>query len=629
MRKNGIRLLLFLQILYSCEYSNNIVHTNNISPPDKDFYAEINLSHVQPNCTLYIYEPTVLTFAIDPKGHEIVHQTITIDAESTISDNRIYLYPLKDNSVRKLVFDLELKTNTGSIAENLGYEKYTGRYEYNVKFVKLEEEFDVNFRGGKSDEGYLELEWDEPILENASIQKYELLFFEETTNEEKRYVITDPSQTHYIDENYVWGYRNYKLSVYYSNSDVDYESYKSSYFTPSYYGAGGETLFSYQYIDHEWMNVSWAYTGYKCKYLLVDANGTQSEWDENHRTVKMQRFRFPVDPERFKLYILPYHLPIEEYEKCSFIAADIVWNDGRYVAIDRPMAWNREKDEYYYMYNGEMKVHSMTDFSLKNEYFLRIFTLYDQMNISSSSTTSQVALYKHLYPIQYPINEIYIYDSSDFVQTLKLENVNRFTDQIRITDNFRLFYKDIVTDPEATGGEASIVVCDSRSGSIMTRRKLMGKDARFTVSNDGKYICEYYEENLHIYRLDNDVIIPVYSYRNLQYTYKTCQFSHINSSELIISGGNETILFDVVLLREKYKIEGQFIVQDAKNGYLACLDELYHENSILNIFDMRLEKVLTRIPFILYDGPYYLLNNMLFFQSSGTTALDISTYLNE
>ena len=201
MRKNGIRLLLFLQILYSCEYSNNIVHTNNISPPDKDFYAEINLSHVQPNCTLYIYEPTVLTFAIDPKGHEIVHQTITIDAESTISDNRIYLYPLKDNSVRKLVFDLELKTNTGSIAEYLGYEKYTGRYEYNVKFVKLEEEFDVNFRGGKSDEGYLELEWDEPILENASIQKYELLFFEETTNEEKRYVITDPSQTHYIDEN--------------------------------------------------------------------------------------------------------------------------------------------------------------------------------------------------------------------------------------------------------------------------------------------------------------------------------------------------------------------------------------------------------------------------------------------
>ena len=628
MRKNTIILLFFLQILYSCEYSNNLVYTNNISPPDKDFIAGINLSHVQPNCTIYIYEPTMLTFAIDTKGHDILNQTITIDAEATISDNGIYLYPLNDNSVRKLVFDLELKTNTGSVAENLGYEKYVGRYEYYVKFVKLEEAFDLNFRGGKSEDGFLQLEWDEPALDNASVQKYELVFFDAIAGKEKRIVITDPKETHYIDEDYVWGYQNYQLSVFYTNNDVDYESYMRSYFTPAYFGSEGETLFSYQYIDNEWMNVSWAYTGYRCKYLIVDANGSKSEWDEDHRTAKMQRFRFPVDPERFKLYILPYHLPIDAYEKCPFVAADIVWNDGRYEAIDRPMAWNLEKDEYYYMYNGEMKVHSIADFTLKNEFFLRSFTFYDQMHMSSSSATSQVALYKHLYPIQYPINEIYIYDSGDFEHPVMLENVNQYAEKIHLTDNFRLFYKDFLMEPSGTEGGASIVVCDSRTGSILTKRKMMRNDAHFTVSDDGRYICEYYEDSLHIYRLENDAIIPVYSYRNLQYPYKTCQFSHNNSTDLIVSGGNETILFDMNSLSEKFKIEGLFIVQDPKTGNLACLDELYGENSILNIYDKRLDKVLTRIPFIQYDGPYYLLNNMLFFQSSGTTALDISTYLN-
>jgi len=628
MRKNTIILLLFLLILYSCEYSNNLVYTNNISPPDEDFIAEINLSHVQPNCTIYIYEPTMLTFAIDTKGHDILNQTITIDAEATISDNSIYLYPLNDNSVRRLIFDMELKTNTGSIAENLGYEKYVGRYEYNVKFVKLEEEFDINFRGGKSEEGFLQLEWDEPALENASLQKYELVFFDAIAGKEKRYVISDPKETHYIDEDYVWGYQTYQLSVFYTNNDVDYESYKRSYFTPAYFGSEGETLFSYQYIDNEWMNVSWAYTGYKCKYLIVDANGSKSEWDEDHRTAKMQRFRFPVDPERFKLYILPYHLPIGEYEKCPFVAADIVWNDGRYVAIDRPMAWNLEKDEYYYMNNGEMKVHSISNFTLMNEFFLRSFTFYDQMHMSSSSATSQVALYKHLYPIQYPINEIYIYDSNDFENPVMLENVNQYAEKIHLTDNNRLFYKDLLVEPNSTEGGASIVVCDSRTGSILTRRQMMRHDAHFTVSDDGRYICEYYEDSLHIYRLKNDAFIPIYSSRNLKYPYTTCQFSHSNSTDLIVSGGNETILFDMNSLSEKSKIEGQFIVQDPKTGYLACLDELYSENSILNIYDQSLDKVLTRIPFILYDGPYYLLNNMLFFQSSGTTALDISTYLN-
>lgn len=241
------------------------------------------------------------------------------------------------------MFDIELKTNTGSIAEKLGYEKYVGRHEYKVKFVKLEEDPDINFQGGVSDDGYLQLQWEEPEFDNATFQRYELTFFNSIANKPETYSFTDPEQTRFIDKNYVWGDRTYQLSVHYKNNDVDFQSWKSSSFTPEYYGSGGMKKFSYQYIDHEWMNVSWEYTGYKCKYLLVDANGGKIECDETQRSAVIQRFRFPIDQQRFKLYILPFHIPYEEYENCPYIAADYKSKDERYSVIKPPMAWNLER----------------------------------------------------------------------------------------------------------------------------------------------------------------------------------------------------------------------------------------------------------------------------------------------
>lgn len=625
MKQNVVFFLLTLHLLYSCEYNNDPVYLSEVTPLQEDFKVDIDLSHVNPNSIIYIYEYTKLGFKIDTKGHEVLTQKIWIEGvDAEIDENNIYLVPLNDNSIRKLVFDIELTTNTGSIAEIMGYEKYVGKYEYNVKFVKLEEDFDINFRGGKSEEGYLQLNWDEPKFDNATLQKYEITFFDMVTLEQETHIITDPKQTSFIDKNYVWGHVTYQISAYYKNNDIDYTGVKSSYFTPEYYKFDGKTKFNYQFLDNEWMNVSWEHTGYKCKYLIVDATGLKIECDENNRSVKIQRFRFPFDNDRFKLYILPYNLPYEEYEKSVFVDGDVLWNDGRYEPTVFPQGWNVAQNEYYSLYQGEMKVVSISDFKIKREYFLRELVSADITNMAVSSKTSQIAIYKYIRPAPVSSNENYIYNSN-FENPIKLENPYQYPGKICLTDNYRLYYKGYV--PINNEADTYFYVCDSRTGEVVAERQMMRYDAQMTVSSDGKYLCEFYENNIKIHKLENDIITPIYSFTNSQYHYSACQISYTNPNELILSGGNETIVFDMNTLETKYKIKGLFIYQDPVSGNFGCLDENYDKNFILNIYDDKLSRILTKIPFYFNGDKFHVfLNNRLIYYYTGS--LNISDYIN-
>lgn len=634
MKNSLFPFFVLFCLLPSCEYENETVFVSEAVPLQDDFTAEINLSTIPPNSTLFVYEPTMLTFEIDTKGHDVINLTISIDntEDANIYDNSIYLYPLGDNSVRKLIFDIELKTNTGSIAEKLGLEKYVGRYEYNVKFVKLEEDFDVNFHGGISEDGYLQLQWIEPELENATFLKYELTFFNMIAGERETRVITNPKETSFIDENYVWGDQVYELTVHYKNNDIDYESWKISRYTPEYYGSGGVTRFSYRYIDHEWMDVSWEYTGYKCKYLLMDANEMKIERDGHQRTAKIQRFRFPSDPQRFKLYILPYHLEYDDYEKCPFIAADFMWGDERQTILEPPLAWNVEKDEYYYLHAGHFNINSMSTFEKKEEYLLRQFSdPLDRFVLSAAPGISQVAISKNIFSLapnrKY---EIFIYDTDDFdIPPVRVQILSFVVQRIFLTTNGYLFYKDDVRDENNLYTHSSIFVVNSKTGEKVTSKKMEQNNFQISVSHDGKYICEHHEGTIHLYTVEEGVILPIYSHTNGGYAYDTCQFSSLNPNELILSGGNETIIFDLDLLGEKYKIKGRFIMQDIKTGNYACLDEFFSKNSHLVIYDAAFTKVLAKIPFYFYYAePHYFVNNRLIFCAPGHyTSLDITDYM--
>lgn len=614
MKKNKIifyPLFLFC-LLFSCEYDNNPIFEENLAPPKDEVELEIELSHVLPNNVIYIYEYTKLTYKIDSKGKDILDFKVSIDAHAEIDGNNIYLRPLADNSVRKLTFDIQLKTHTGSIADRLGYEKYVGKYEYNVKFVKLEEDFKINLRGGKSKEGYLQLNWDEPKFDNAKLLKYELIFVDDITKERETHIITDPKQTSFIDENYTWGYKTYELRTYYKNNDINYESLKIDYFSPEYYGFKNETKFNYEYQDNEWMNVSWDYTGYKCKYLIIEANGTKIECNESQRKIKMQRFRFPSDANRFKMYILPVNMPYDDYANGIFIDCDYYWyNIGEYSA--RPHAWNISKNEYYNLYHDELKIYSISNFSKKKDLLLREIGYSDIMYMSASAVTSQIAIYTYSRPAPVSTSDIFIYNNSSFTNPVQIQNVNRHSSQIYLCDNYTLFYHDLFWLGDINY-ERNCIVLDSKTGNEILRQKLQDRDSQIAVSSDGKYLCDYYKSHIIIYEIQGDRAIQIYSYTNTDYRYSTCQFSYTNPKELILAGDTETLIFDVKSLTNKYSTKGRFLVQDPVTGHIACMDEDYNQNFLLNIYDRTLFNKLVKIPFNYFTPePYTLFNNRLMF----------------
>ena len=633
MKKLVTVFFLFLFLLYSCEYSKDPVYMDEVKPSDNYFSVEINLADIDPYDTIYVYDYTRVSFTIATKGNELFEQKITINANSYIEGNGIQLYPLADNSVRELVLDLEIKKKIGSIAQKLDLEKIVGRYIYYVKFVKLEEYFDIKLRQSTSNEGYLQLEWDAPRFDNATLLKYEIAFENSVTRKNEIYTITDPKQTHFIDKSYVWGYRNYKLSVYYQNKDVNEVVSSDFYIAPQYYNSI-EALFSYDYIDQEWMDVSWKYTGYKCKYLLVEANGEQVECTDKERKARIQRFRFPSDSGRFRLYVLPYDVPYEEYKECPSIDVGYVLSDKDYLTLYPPLGWDIERDESYFLNYGYLDAYSIANFRMNRQIYLSpLRGEYEHTFISASSRTSQVAISAFGF-WSTPIGGIYIYPSDNFEDPIVLKTVSKWIIEIQLRNNWRLFYKDDVLNKDGVVVYSAIHVADSKTGEIVSKIRTIQQSARITVSSDGNYVCEYYKDGYYVYRLENDSLSLIYSHQNSLYKYMSCQFSHINPDELILSGGNETIIFDVSTLTEKKKVKGAFLVQDPKTGNYACLDEYFNENSLLNIYDDKFNEVLIKVPFtyfeedFFYKPPYFLLNNRLIFAAYGrNVGLDLTEYI--
>jgi len=608
--KRFICLLFLISILSACEYDNDPVFEVRIAPPDVG--VEIELSQINPNNTIYIYQYTMLTYRIDAKAKEILDFKISIDANAEIFDNTIYLYPLDDNSVRKLIFEIQLKTNSGSIADYLGYENYVGRYEYNVKFVKRNENFGINFRGEKSDDGYLLLSWDEPIFDNATFQKYELTFYNWATQQNETQTITNIEQTSFIDMDYVWGHKTYELSVWYINNDVGYVSYERDYFTPEYYGFKGDyDKFEYQILDDEWMTVSWPSPGYKCKYLFIDSYGVKIECDENQRTITTQRFKFPSDHDRFYLAILPYNQPYDEYEKSVLIRGDDYWYTGENnTGAPTPHAWSLSKDEFYSAWHYEMNIYSISGFSKKRDYFLREIGYFDLLYMSTSAHTSQIAIYKHEYHGW--LSEIFIYDNSDFENPLYLQDVNRHANPIYLCDNYTLFHQDLFLMSPYDDFEKYWVIADSRTGNEIFRSKQQNIDSKIAVSPDGKYLCDYDETYLIIYEIQGNNATQIYA--NTSYRYSNCQFSYTNPEELILTRDAETVILDMRSLGVKSSVKGTFLVQDPVNGNIACMDENFSQTFFLNIYSETLSDKLTRIPFNYYTPePYSLMNSRLIF----------------
>ena len=104
MKKRVLILLLTSLVTFSCEYETADIYLKEIGKPDPNIEIKINLTEIQPEEIIYIYQPTWLYFGIDVQGMNFYDITIFLDRELLDAGwNGFLINPAEfDNSIHDL-----------------------------------------------------------------------------------------------------------------------------------------------------------------------------------------------------------------------------------------------------------------------------------------------------------------------------------------------------------------------------------------------------------------------------------------------------------------------------------------------------------------------------------------------
>ncbi len=214
MNKLNFALLLTIIFLFvACEYDPSGSNFVELTPPENSIPVEISLNNVNPSDTIYLYRNTSISIKINtPK--DILKADVLLDGkeyENIWNDSlRFYINPDQlSEGVHKLTVNAIMASGTGSLAEMMGLEGYTGALSWNIRVIhNPQDRFELGYRINK--EGFLEIFWKNGVPENI-IEKY-TVHSGSTANPE--ITINDVTQKSFVDYEYVCGHGGYEVTTY-------------------------------------------------------------------------------------------------------------------------------------------------------------------------------------------------------------------------------------------------------------------------------------------------------------------------------------------------------------------------------------------------------------------------------
>lgn len=302
-----------LLLFYACEYDSNEMNYHELTPPEKEVSATFNLADIPEGNMIYIYNNTYLTYNLNVSSGTIISKEFFLNGQSINSSNGyIVLSPskLQGNTTNTIKVKVKTTSATGSLAEILGGEKDEFEFSYSVKYVNPN--IDLNIRQRVSNDKHLELYWDKPQIEGVEIESYTIYNY---NNFDDVLVskITNPDQTSYVDENYVYGVKTVRVVVKYKSNVIaekeDFYTIKYDEFTSKHFlcdiSRTGDLLIS-------WNNPNM----YTCKYVFEDNKNNKTNLEHGISNTIFTEYAFPQDQEMyFKLYILPVNANYSDYAK--------------------------------------------------------------------------------------------------------------------------------------------------------------------------------------------------------------------------------------------------------------------------------------------------------------------------
>ena len=206
------QLLLFI-VLLGCTFE-----------PEEEFFKEvkevtpspiINLTDYNEEDTIVMLQPTIFKYMVainEPSTlQEIqivldstaIHSTFTVFGEFTLSQSSIAL------GIHKLTIQFTAKSNSGSLADKVGYEYFQVWKTWVLKVERFDNdppeapEVRINEK-----DGFLRLDWTQYPKENFVGYKLRVL-----APYQREIVFNDRLSTYWVDSSFLWGSAAYELTV--------------------------------------------------------------------------------------------------------------------------------------------------------------------------------------------------------------------------------------------------------------------------------------------------------------------------------------------------------------------------------------------------------------------------------
>lgn len=157
---------------------------------------------------------------------------------------------------------------------------------------------------GKSPDGYLQLSWENPVVPYAEIDYYTISSYYYEPGE-----IISPENPVYVDKEYLYGYKDFRITVYFKNNKLD-----PAYFNYSVqYNRGDDIKFTYEPLKKNKLKISWSPHEYRCKYVCDFYYGDKIiETTDNY--IIIDQIRFPTDNFYVRIYLLHTEEEYEQYQ---------------------------------------------------------------------------------------------------------------------------------------------------------------------------------------------------------------------------------------------------------------------------------------------------------------------------
>lgn len=596
--------------LYSCEYDNDDMNYHTLAPPSNNIVAKLDLANISEGETIYIYSPTSLAYTLNVSSGTVVSKEFFLNDQPLYGyyDGGIYLRTnyMPDNAVGTLTVKVKLTSCTGSLAELLGGEKYEFKFTYKVKFVNPT--VNLNIRQLVRD-NHMEIYWNKPQVDGAEIESY-TIYNSDNYGAVISNKIVNPDQTSYVDKNYVYGSRTYRIITKYKFNKIPQ---KEDFYTVRYENITSN-MFTTSSSESFKLKIKWNNPSNLASKYVLKWNNNLINISEGVAEASVLRPPFPMQSDQYyELYILPVDANFDSYASYPKVTNYFKENYfGETLEPNKsPIRFAADLKNGYILAmrpndnNFGFRAYNKDNLNIVSNKFLGYTAPYYTETFATSPNTGQVAI--HFRIDNSNDDRIQVYSDFTLNGSLGTYSTDDFPDYYLTEDDKLLIVNNDHYNLRIFDIKTSLLLKDQRETS--------GEQFIPKISANGQYNINYTNYTsgawfkLYKYESNNLTLIKAVTNSGI----KRIVFSPKVQNQVAMQSSDNTFsICEIPSLNKLVTIQGEFVCFDPFTGNVLYADKEFANNSRLNVLNATYDKTIYSIVVRNYYYYYcWLLNNHL------------------